>query len=334
MGLHIAVLTFIVLSATASVASAQGAKERPYPESLQKWVDGGKYMKFNGLEKFKDLDVFVHASGTAPVKGHGVLIVHGYPGSSWDFSKVVSKVEKQTKIVVADQIGFGQSDKPLDGKFKDKFSLMTQADLYEAVAKAEGLEEVVLVAHDMGQTVGLELMTRHDEGKLSFKIRHAILLDGSTLVDMVKLDPMQVEALETGDKALTKHKDFDKYVESMYEAFAPENRKKETVEIMTHQIFAKDGDLVIDQTLLYLNERKEFYNRWVGTFGHFRTAPMSIYWGVQDPVAVVAMAERIKVWSPRTDLYKMKHSGHWPSIENPDIIADAILARLPLYDRK
>jgi hypothetical protein len=51
----------------------------------------------------------------------------------------------------------------------------------------------------MGQSMGLELMMRQDEGKLSFKIRRAILLDGSTLVDMVdmvELDPMQVEGLK------------------------------------------------------------------------------------------------------------------------------------------
>jgi len=46
---------------------------------------------------------------------------------------------------------------------------------------------------------------------------------------------------------------------------------------------------------------------------------------------VIAMADRIKTWSPTTDLYKIQESGHWPSIEVPDIIADAILARIPLY---
>lgn len=300
----------------------------PMHESLKTWIDGGHYSTFDGKK------VFVHASGTAPVEGHGVLVVHGYPGSSWDFSNVVAKVEKKTKIVVPDMIGFGQSDKPLEGTFKDNFSLMRQADLYEAIAESEGLEEVILLAHDMGQSVGLELMTRQDEGKLSFKIRHAILLDGSTLVDMVELDPLQVEGLKAGDKALTEHKDFNEYATGMLASFAPENRKQETVENMTQQIFANDGDLVIDQILLYLTERKEFYDRWVGTFAHFRTAPLSIYWGVQDPVAVVAMADRIKTWSPRTDLYKLQHSGHWPSIENPEIIADAVLARMPIYDRK
>ena len=314
------------LMALASFGVQAQDKAGPYPESLQKWVDGGKYVEFEGLK------IFVHASGKAPVKGDGVLVVHGYPGSSWDFSKVVPTVDKKTKIVVADMIGFGQSDKPLKGTFKENFSLMRQADMYEAIAKAEGLEEVILVAHDMGQSVGLELMTRQDEGKLSFKIRHAILLDGSTLVDMVVLDPMQVEGLKGGDKAHTEHKDFGQYATGLLAAFAPENRNQETVEIMAHQVFANDGDLVIDQILLYLNERKEFYDRWVGTFANFRTAPHSIYWGVQDPVAVVAMADRIKTWNPTIDLYKLPHSGHWPSTENPNIIAGAILARMPIYD--
>jgi pimeloyl-ACP methyl ester carboxylesterase len=307
------------------VANVMAADKYPVPQTVKDWVAGGKYMKFEGL------DIFVHSSGKAPVAGHGVLVVHGFPGSSWDFANVVPPVAEKTKIVVADMIGFGQSDKPKKGTYKDNFSLMRQADLYEAVAKAEGLTEVVLVAHDMGQTVGLELMTRHDEGKLSFKIRHAILLDGSTLVDMVELVPMQVELLKEPDKAATEHLDFKEFAEGMRSSYGKGNATEEILNAQTAQVFAKDGDLTIAQTLKYLDERREFYDRWVGTFANFRTAPLSIYWGVQDPVAVIAMAERIKLWSPTTDLYKIQQSGHWPSIEVPDIIADAILCRLPLY---
>jgi pimeloyl-ACP methyl ester carboxylesterase len=317
----LATLSFAFVNGASQVASAQDQM----PPSLKKWVDAGKFMKFEGL------DVFVHSSGKAPVDGHGVLIVHGYPGSSWDFSTVVPPVAKKTKVVVADMLGHGQSDKPKKGTFKDNYSLMRQADLYEAVAKAEGLKEVVLVAHDMGQTVGLELMTRHDEGKLSFKIRHAILLDGSTLVDMVELTPLQKELLKQPDQALTEHLDFNEFAEGMRDTFGKGNATDEILNTMTAQVFAKDGDLVVAQILLYLDERREFYDRWVGTLTHFRTAPLSVYWGVQDPVAVIAMADRIKTWNPTIDVYKIEESGHWPSIEVPDIIADAILARLPLY---
>jgi len=306
-------------------AGVMAAEKYPVPQTVKDWVSEGKFIKFEGL------DIFVHSSGRSPVDGHGVLVVHGWPGSSWDWANVVPPVAKKTKIVVPDMIGFGQSDKPLKGTYKENFSLMRQADLYEAVAKAEGLKEVVLVAHDMGQTVGLELMTRHDEGKLSFKIRHAILLDGSSLVDMVELVPLQKELLEQPDKALTKHLDFKEYAEGARSSYGKGNATDEILTAQAAQTFAKDGDLIIGNTLKYLLERKEFYDRWIGTFAHFRTAPTSIYWGVQDPVAVIAMAERIKTWNPTIDLYKIEESGHWPSIEVPDIISDAILARIPLY---
>jgi pimeloyl-ACP methyl ester carboxylesterase len=313
-----------VLMVTFSSA-VKAADKYPIPQTVKDWVSEGKFIKFEGL------DVFVHSSGRAPVAGDGVLVVHGWPGSSWDFANVVPPVAKKTKIVVADMIGFGQSDKPKKGTYKENFSLMRQADLYEAVAKAEGLKEVVLIAHDMGQTVGLELMTRHDEGKLSFKIRHAILLDGSSLVDMVELVPLQVKLLKMPDKALTKHLDFKEYAEGSRSSYGKGNATDEILTAQAAQTFAKGGDLIIGQTLKYLLERKEFYDRWIGTFANFRTAPLSIYWGVQDPVAVVAMADRIKTWNPTIDLYKIQESGHWPSIEVPDIISDAIIARLPLY---
>jgi hypothetical protein len=46
---------------------------------------------------------------------------------------------------------------------------------------------VILVAHDMGESVGCELMAGQDEGNLSFKIGNSIILNGSPLVAMVEL---------------------------------------------------------------------------------------------------------------------------------------------------
>ena len=45
-------------------------------------------------------------------------------------------------------------------------------------------------------------------------------------------------------------------------------------------------------------------------------------WGEQDPVAVIAMADRIKRERPVTDLYKYPDGAHWPSTEYPDRIGD------------
>jgi pimeloyl-ACP methyl ester carboxylesterase len=55
---------------------------------------------------------------------------------------------------------------------------------------------------------------------------------------------------------------------------------------------------------------------------------MTLLRGVQDPVAVIAMADRVKRERPYTDLYKYDDVGHWPSIEAPDRIGDKIIDRL------
>lgn len=324
----LAFAAILIASAAFNVTAVAQEKAKAYPESLQKWVDGGKYVKFEGF------NIFVHTSGKDPVKDHGVLVVHGYPGSSWDFANVVANVEKKTKIVVPDMIGFGQSETPLKGTFKENFSLMRQADLYEAVAAAEGLKTIILVAHDMGQTVGLELMARQEEGKLPFRIKHAILLNGSTIVDLIKRTPGQDASLKLPDRALTKdppkeewYKDLDPtYGAKMH---SKDGAVKKALDCQITQIYANDGAKVMSNIVRYLLERQEFYDRWVGTFTGFHSAPMTVIWGTEDPVAKVAMADRVKAWRPETDLYKLEGVGHWPSIEAPDVIAAAILHRLP-----
>jgi hypothetical protein len=39
-------------------------------------------------------------------------------------------------------------------------------------------------------------------------------------------------------------------------------------------------------------------------------------------------ADRVKKNRPVTDLYKMEGTSHWPMIEDPEYIGDAIIARL------
>ena len=315
------VLATLVLSTSA--VHAQLPKDFKVPQSVQKWVGEGHYIDFEGLQ------IFVHTSGKDAVKGHGVLIVHGYPGSSWDFSNVVAQVEKNTKVVVPDMIGFGQSESPITGTFKDNFSLMRQADLYEAVAAKEGLDTVTLVAHDMGQTVGAEIMSRQEENKLSFHIKHAVIVNGSTLIDLIQTTPGQDASLKMPDKALDKPAPSKEWYDDIRPSYgakmqANKDELQMNLDAQVSQIYAKDGARVMSNIVRYLLERTEYYDRWVGTLTHFHSAPMTVIWGLDDPVALVPMADRIKAWRPQTMLFKLEGVGHWPSIEAPDVIAKAI----------
>ncbi|MCZ6538194.1 MAG: alpha/beta hydrolase, partial [Chloroflexi bacterium] len=294
------------------------------PKKLKKWREEGQILELQGKK------IFVHDQG--PKVEDAVFIVHGYPGSSWDFQGVVERIGDQARTVVMDMRGFGLSEKPLEGTYQETYTLALQADLYEALAEKLGLKSVILVAHDMGQTVGLELMARFEESRTVFRIRHAILLDGSTLVDMIQLQPFQAQLLKEPAVASDDDMSWQDIVDLFPGTFGKETKARddfdEIVTCMSHQIDHDHGSRVMGSIGHYLKERKEEFGRWSRTLFTFKHAPMTVIWGVQDPVAVIAMADRIKKERPVTDLYKYEDTGHWPSIEWPDRIGDAIIARL------
>ena len=296
----------------------------PVPDRLAKWRSEGETVELMGRQ------IWYHDSG--PKTDDAVFIVHGYPGSSWDFQGVVDRIGTGTRTVVMDMVGFGMSDKPLDGDYQSNFTLVLQADLYDALAAHLGLETVILVAHDMGQTVGLELMARFEENRTPFRIRHAILLDGSTLVDMIAPTEYQKQALAAPSTELPDDMAWDDIYNIFPESYATESRARddfdELVTCQAHQIYINHGSRTIGGIVHYLKERQESFGRWSRTMFGFQKAPMTVIWGEQDPVAVIAMADRIKKERPVTDLYKYPDCAHWPSIEYPDRIGDAIVARL------
>jgi pimeloyl-ACP methyl ester carboxylesterase len=298
----------------------------PVPEILAKWRSEGSVKDIDGHK------IFIHASGPVSDDGHGVLYVHGFPGSSWDFQAVTEIIGDKARVVSIDMPGFGLSEKPKDGTYQSDYTLMAAADIFEAVAKEEGLTSIILVAHDMGQTVGLELMARQEENRLPFRIRQAVILDGSTLVDMIEMVPAQKAALAAPAVA-TDDWDYDEFCTAYFTStFPPEKQGtdwyKNVVAVMGNQVFYDHGSRVMQEIMHYLNERKENLARWERTFFTFQSAPMTLIWGVEDPVAKIAMADRVKRERPYTDYYRMDGCGHWPTIEIPDFVAETIINRL------
>lgn len=55
---------------------------------------------------------------------------------------------------------------------------------------------------------------------------------------------------------------------------------------------------------------------------------MTALWGEQDPIAVVGMAHHLRELRGDTEVVTWPDVGHWPSIEVPERVAEAILARL------
>jgi pimeloyl-ACP methyl ester carboxylesterase len=292
------------------------------PEDLQIWRDEGHFLNVDGD------DIFVHASGKPASEGHGVLLTHGYPASSIDWKNVVPRVAQHTRVVISDFLGFGQSDKPMDGTFESHYSMFKQADRVIAVAESEGLKEVVFCIHDMGQTVGAEIMARHEEGKLPFKIKHAIILNGSTMVDMVHFMEIQEKMLAAPDHVLEEDMPDSSWHDLFTGSFSREHQPNQgLLDVMIAQINEKHGSRLMPRLMRYQQERKDNLERWIGGLTKL-SAPTSIFWGQQDPNGIEAMADRMKKLNPAADLHKWPDVSHWPPVEVPERVAKAIIDRL------
>lgn len=86
-----------------------------------------------------------------------------------------------------DHLGFGFSDKPKNYDYL----LTSQADIVVKLCQHLGIGEVQLMAHDYGTSVATELIARQNEGALKVKLLSCTLCNGSMLINMAKLRPIQ-----------------------------------------------------------------------------------------------------------------------------------------------
>ena len=83
--------------------------------------------------------------------GPPVLLLHGWPTSSFLWRNVMAPIARGNRVVAPDLPGFGGSDKPLDVQYD--FDLF-ESTLDEFLAALD-IDEVGLAVHDLGGPVGV-----------------------------------------------------------------------------------------------------------------------------------------------------------------------------------
>src|SRR6478672_9573413 len=158
--------------------------------AVTEWEARGERIPVNGLEVF-----VLDAPPTGPESGDPLLILHGFPTCSFDWRGVIEPVRATgRRVVLFDFLGFGLSDKP-----DIRYSIRGYADTTEAVAASVGLEQVVLVTHDLGDSVGGEILARSLEDSLDFDVSNRIITNGSIYMDLVQLTAGQEMLLAAED---------------------------------------------------------------------------------------------------------------------------------------
>jgi pimeloyl-ACP methyl ester carboxylesterase len=288
------------------------------PELVVAWREQGEMMPVAGH------DVFVVDRG--PVDAPVIVLLHGFPGSSFDWRHVLAALSSRWRVIACDLLGYGLSDKPFD----NAYSLFDQADLVTELLLARGVSRATIVAHDMGDTVTAELLMRANEGRPGVTWQGCILTNGSIFIDMAQLTSGQQGLLALPDQPLADSLPPEGLAHGLRASFPPDRPDDDEVEAMVALTRHLDGDRLLPKVIRYIEQRRKHQPRWTAGLADF-AGPMVVAWGDLDPIAVKAMPDRLAGLRDEAGLeIEVIHwpdIGHWPSVEAPDLVAALIAER-------
>lgn len=283
--------------------------------TIDEWWESGERiaLRFGGGEH----TVFVRRVG----EGAPMTLLHGFPSSSHDWALVAPALAAGHALLLPDFLGFGASDKPSD----HVYSIHEQADLVEALWAAEGITGTRLVAHDYGVSVAQELLARRADGMLGVDLVSVDFLNGGLYPDIHRPEPVQTALLDpVQGPQISEIIDEELIDGALGPTFAPGTGAADHAPAIWRSLERYDGQRNAHLLIRYITDRQQHEERWTSVLER-TDVPLRFVWGMLDPISGAHMAERIRERLPDAPLVALEDVAHWPPLEAPDRVADALL---------
>uniref|UniRef100_A0A7N8XL83 Mesoderm specific transcript n=1 Tax=Mastacembelus armatus TaxID=205130 RepID=A0A7N8XL83_9TELE len=249
--------------------------------ALQKWQSAGQLFHFRGR------GIFYRDSYGALGSSDVVILLHGFPTSSYDWNKIWEPLTQRFHRVIAlDFLGFGFSDKPRP----HRYSIFEQASVVEALVAHLGLsnQRVNLVSHDYGDTVALELLYRSDQNRTGHLTLNSLCLSNGGIFPETHYPRLMQRLLKDSS-------------------------------ILSPLLMRLTNFMIFQKGILqYINQRLKHRERWVGALTS-TVVPLHMIYGPLDPVNPYPQFIRLyqQLVQRSTITILDEHISHYPQLEDP-----------------
>ncbi len=276
---------------------------------LSTWRDSGQYFDYKNYPIF-----FQEAASENEV----LLLLHGFPTSSWDWHKIWQPLSKKFRLIAPDYIGFGFSAKPK----KYRYTIGDQADLVEQLLKLKSIDKVHVLAHDFGDTVLQELLARYinrvSAKKSELELQSVSLLNGGIIAGVHRPLPIQKALMSPIGLFLTPFLSKAKLRKSFQNIFG---RKTQPTEQEIDEFYSlmkhNRGKYIFHKLIRYMEERVTYKDRWVGALQQC-PVPLQLIDGNVDPISGAHLSEEVRKLIPNCEVVDLLEIGHYPQTEAPD----------------
>ena len=180
------------------------------------------------------------------------------------------------RVLLLDMLGYGLSAKP-----DRAYTMALQADVAAAFVAALGIDRLALLTHDMGDTVGGELLARRAEGAWSVEVTRRVLTNGSIYIDQAHLTNGQQFLLGLPDEVLAPDSPLDaaSIARSLRDTFSPLTPSippgwpTDPLPEAAAQVVHDDGQLLLPRLIRYIEERRASEHRFTGAIESDPCAP-------------------------------------------------------------
>jgi pimeloyl-ACP methyl ester carboxylesterase len=252
-------------------------------------------------------------------EGPGVLLLHGFPSSSYDW-RALFELLPGRRLLALDFLGFGLSDKPPD----HVYSLRGQADRVERIVAAWLGEPPLVVAHDMGDSVATELMARDLEGTLSFQPRAVLLLNGSVVLERASLTISQKLLRSRVGPVMARLSNQRSFRLQLRRIFSAQHPLTDEEAADQWALLARGGGHhLLHRLIYYLHERVHYAERWHGALRDW-PGTLELGWAGEDSICTEAVLQAILDLRPQAPLTRLPGVGHYPQIEAPEQVLECL----------
>lgn len=290
-----------------------------YSALAEQWYRQGKYFEWTSTTEYNNerkVNVFYRQFGDP--QNPALLLVHGYPTSSFDYRELIAELEQDYYLCTLDFPGFGFSDKPQQG-----YSYMLADDarlLHHFVHEILGLKRFSLYTHDRGVSVGLAFLDNYLQGNNQhYQLDYHFMSNSGMFLPLANLFEGQTVLLDPvrGPEAIRQLKAVPRRTEG-----TPEQLAYADIHAFNDGIGARLG------VGKYLLERAVNETRWLELLPT-SPVPVGYLWGMLDVVNPVRIANH--VWSAYLNEREQESSfwyiplgGHYPQRDQPAQVARVI----------
>ena len=290
-----------------------------YSSLAKNWHDEGRYFPWTSTTEFNnnlEVQVFYRTFGNP--SNPPLLLVHGYPTSSIDFSELIPYLQDDYFIAALDFPGFGFSDKPQNG-----YSYMLEDDarlLDHFVANILGWQRFHMFTHDRGVSVGLAFLGNYlDNPDPGYELTYHFLSNSGMYLPLSTLGENRAPLLHPvqGPEQIARLKAQPRLTSG------PERRVANAdIQAFNDGIGAR---LYVGK---YLLERAANEHRWLENLQR-SPVPVGYLWGLRDAGQPARVANH--VWQTylndrdvESSLWYLPTAGHYPQLDKPAEVAEVV----------